>query len=80
MLTGEQIRAARAILRMEQRQLSESANVSLETVKRLEKLKGEVSAYAGTVTAIKTALEAAGVEFIDRDNGGPGVRLRGAGE
>ena len=79
MLTGEQIRAARAILRMEQKQLSEAANVSLETVKRLEKMKGEVSAYAGTVTAIKTALESTGVEFLDPDNGGPGVRLRGKG-
>ena len=79
-LTGEQIRAARAILRMDQKDLAKAAGVSLETVKRLEKMKGEVSAYDRTLDAIKGALEDAGVEFIPADNGGPGVRLREAGE
>lgn len=76
-LTGEQIRAARALLRIEQKDLAKAAKVSLETVKRLEKMKGAVSAYDRTVDAIRDALEKAGVEFLDADNGGPGVRLRG---
>lgn len=74
MLTSEQIRAARALLRWEQRQLAATAGVSVETVRRLEKAPGPVSAYTGTVEAIRKALETAGVEFTDDD--APGVRLR----
>ena len=80
MITGEQIRAGRALSRMEQKDLAEKSGVSLPTIKRLEKMKGEVSAYDRTLDAIKGALEGAGVEFIPADNGGPGVRLREAGE
>ncbi len=72
--------AARAILRMEQKELAESSAISLETIKRLEKMKGEVSAYKGTVEAIRAALKKAGVEFLDAGGGGPGVRLREPGE
>lgn len=78
-LTGEQIRAARAILRMDQKDLAKASKVSLETVKRLEKMRGGVSAYGRTLDAIKDALEGAGVEFISADNGGAGVRLKKAG-
>ena len=77
MLTSEQIRAARALLRWEQTQLAVAAGISVETVKRLEKTPGRVSAYLATVEAIKKALETAGVEFIDDD--APGVRLRRGG-
>ena len=45
-----------------------------ETVKRLEKTPGPVSAYTGTVDAIRKAFEAAGIEFQNGDE--PGVRLR----
>jgi transcriptional regulator with XRE-family HTH domain len=75
LLTSEQIRAARAMLRLEQRELAEAAGVSVETVKRLEKMTGEVSAYSTTLSALQKALEAAGVEFIAENGGGPGVRL-----
>ncbi len=74
MLTSEQIRAARALLRWDQRQLAQAADISVETVKRLEKTPGKVSAYTGTMEAITKALEAAGVEFTNDD--APGVRLR----
>ena len=74
MLTSEQIRAARALLRWDQRRLAERAGISVETIKRLEKTPGKVSAYTGTVEAIQKALEAAGVEFTNDD--APGVRLR----
>ncbi len=75
MLTAEQIRAARALLRWEQRRLAEAAGVSLETIKRLEGLTGPVSANTTTVSAIQAALEKAGVEIIPENGGGPGVRL-----
>jgi DNA-binding XRE family transcriptional regulator len=74
MFTSEQVRAARAMLRIEQRDLAEWSGVSLETIKRIERIPGEVSAYASTVDAIRTALEAAGIEFINGEK--PGVRLR----
>ena len=48
--------------------------MSVETLKRLEKTPGKVSAYTGTMDAITKALEAAGVEFTNDD--APGVRLR----
>ena len=74
MLTGEQIRAARALLRWDQKGLAETSGVSLPTIKRLEAIKGKVSAYTGTVDKIQRALETAGVEFENDD--APGVRLR----
>ena len=74
MLTSEQIRAARALLRWDQKRLAAAANISVETIKRLEKTPGWVSAYTGTVEAITKALEDAGVAFTNDDE--PGVRLR----
>jgi len=74
--TGEQLRAARALLRMEQRGLADASGVSLETIKRLEGIKGPISANAATVEKITKALETAGVLFIPENGEGPGVRLR----
>jgi predicted transcriptional regulator len=76
MLTSEQIRGARAMLRVEQSDLAARAGVSLETIKRIERKPGKVSAMAATLDAIRRALESAGVEFIPENGGGPGVRLR----
>lgn len=74
--TGEQLRAARALLRLDQKALGEAAGVSAETVKRLESLTGPVSASAATVDALVRALGAAGVVFLEADgSGGPGVRI-----
>ena len=75
-LTSEQIRAARALLRWEQRHLAEASGVSLPSVKRLELQPGPLAAREQTVAALKGALEAAGVEFIAENGGGAGVRLR----
>ena len=77
MLTSEQIRAARAMLRIEQRELADKSGVSLETVKRIERTPGPISAYTGTVDKLRRALEAAGIEFSEGDE--PGVRLKSAG-
>ncbi len=70
-----QSRMARAALGMGVRDLASAAKVSPDTVARLE--RGE-SLYPRTVEAIRAALESAGVEFIEENGGGPGVRLRKA--
>jgi hypothetical protein len=75
-ITSELIRAARALLRWEQRHLSEASSVSLPTIKRLETKPGVLAAHHSTVTALKRALETAGVEFTN--GASPGVRLRPA--
>ena len=76
MLTSEQVRAARMLTRWEQKDLADRSGVSLPTIKRLETTPGEIHAHARTIEAIRQAFEMAGVEFIDADNGGSGVRLR----
>jgi transcriptional regulator with XRE-family HTH domain len=64
---------ARAALQLGVRELADSAQVSPTTITRLE--RGE-SLYPRTVQAIRATLEAAGVEFIEENGSGPGVRLR----
>ena len=68
---------ARAALQLGVRDLAAVAEVSPTTITRLE--RGEVL-YVRTIEAIRTALETAGVEFIEQNGGGPGVRLRVAGD
>jgi transcriptional regulator with XRE-family HTH domain len=75
MLSVEQLRAARGLLGWSQSKLAERAGLSLPTVKRVEaNLGARVSDEART--KLRRALEAGGVEFIDENGGGPGVRLR----
>ena len=73
-LTSELIRAARALLRWDQKQLAQASSVSLATVKRLEAKPGIVSANAPTIFALVHSLETAGIEFTNGDR--PGVRSR----
>jgi len=68
-----QSRMARAALGWGIRELAGSAKVSIDTVARFE--RGE-ELKERTVDAIRHALVAAGIEFIDENGGGPGVRLR----
>jgi hypothetical protein len=75
-LTGSQIRAARALIRWSAEDLSRRSAVSLRTIRRAELAEGHTSMTAANDLAIRRALEAAGVEFIDDDGGGPGVRVR----
>jgi transcriptional regulator with XRE-family HTH domain len=71
----EQLRAARALLGWSQTQLAERSGLSLPTVKRVEAEHGpRVSKDARF--ALQKSLELGGVEFIDENGGGPGVRLR----
>jgi transcriptional regulator with XRE-family HTH domain len=76
LLTSEQLRAARAILRLDQKALSDTSKVSLATIKRLEANAGVLTANRPTIAALRLALEVAGIEFINENGGGPGVRLR----
>jgi transcriptional regulator with XRE-family HTH domain len=78
MLTSEQLRAARAMLKIEQRQLADAAGVSLETIKRIERGKGPVSVLSGTLDKLTRTLDAAGVILIEENGDGPGIRLRKA--
>lgn len=71
-----QVKAARALLAWSQEQLSNAADVSIPTIKRLEAHDGPLGGRNETGTKIRLALERAGVEFIDENGGGLGVRLR----
>jgi len=75
-LASAQIRAARALIRWSAAQLSEESAVSLRTIRRAELAEADTAITAANDLAIRRALEAAGVEFIEANGGGPGVRLR----
>ena len=74
MTSPEQCRAARALLDWSQDQLSKKASVGIVTVRQLE--AGSHEPRRATLDVIRRALVDAGVEFIDENGGGPGVRLR----
>ena len=76
MLTTRQIKAARALLGWSQADLAEASSVSEPTVARLESAEGELGGRELTTGKIRAAIEAAGIEFIDENGGGPGVRLK----
>lgn len=75
-MTGRQMRAARALLNWSAQELAGSCQVSLATIRRAESVDGVPSMTAVNATAIQRALEAAGVEFIPENGGGDGVRMR----
>ena len=71
-----QIKAARSLLGWSQEQLADAAGISIATIKRLEADGGALGGRTETAGGIRAALEKAGVEFIDSNGGGEGVRLR----
>jgi transcriptional regulator with XRE-family HTH domain len=73
-ITPEQCLGARAMLRMRREDLANVAQVAQATLTDFE--AGKRQPYPRTLAAIRAALEAAGVEFIQENGGGPGVRLR----
>src|SRR5437868_4872784 len=77
-LTSGQIRAARALLRWRAEDLARESSVGVATIRRAELAETETSMTAPNDSAVRRALETAGVEFIDENGGGPGVRLRKA--
>jgi hypothetical protein len=75
-LTSDQVRAARALVRWSAEDLSRRSSVSLRTIRRAELAEQVMTMTNANNLAIRRALEDAGVEFIDENGGGPGVRLR----
>ena len=82
MITAGQLRAARALLGLAQRRLSELAGLSVPTIQRMEASSGVIRGNVDSLTKLITALELAGVEFINAStvsyDGGRGVRLTSA--
>ena len=80
MITSAQIRAARAMLGMDQRMLAEKAGLSLPTIQRMEASDGQVRGVVDSLVKVVQALEAAGIELIGENaqssGGGRGVRFR----
>jgi transcriptional regulator with XRE-family HTH domain len=74
MINPSQCRAARGLLDWTQQELADAARIGVATV-RLFEGNGAESRHA-TLTVLRQAFESAGVEFIDENGGGPGVRLR----
>jgi len=80
MISSAQMRAARALLGIDQRRLAELAGVSLPTIQRMEASAGTVRGVVGTLMKVIDALDAAGVELIGNEQPsqgrGRGVRLK----
>jgi transcriptional regulator with XRE-family HTH domain len=74
MITAAQCRAARGLLDWTQQELADAARIGVATLRQFEGEGAETR--QATLAVLKWALESAGVEFIDENGGGPGVRLR----
>jgi hypothetical protein len=77
-LTSSQIRAARGLVKWSAADLARQSSVSLRTIRRAELAELHTTMTAPNDFAIRRAFESAGVEFIDENGGGAGVRLRKA--
>ena len=78
MITGIQIRAARAALRLSITELADLAGVGVQTIMRFENAAGIPPSRSSTLADVKKALEFAGIEFIGTHDDAPGIRLRRA--
>ncbi|MGS1017855.1 helix-turn-helix domain-containing protein [Allosphingosinicella humi] len=82
MITGQQMRAARALVGLDQRDLAARAGLSVPTIQRMEASEGTVRGVIDTLMKVVEALEAAGIELIGENSpstgSGRGVRLREA--
>ena len=82
MITANQLRAARALLDIDQRQMAELADLSVPTIQRMEASETMIRGNVDSLVKLITAIEAAGIELIDdgasSDGGGRGVRLKDA--
>jgi transcriptional regulator with XRE-family HTH domain len=80
MLTAAQLRAARALLGIDQRRLSELSNLSVPTIQRMEASSGVIRGNVESLMKVVSALDAAGIELIGEGAassvGGRGVRLK----
>lgn len=79
LITGNQLRAARALSGVEQKALADASGVSINTIRNMEARGAEeITSSAVTVRKVQQALESAGVEFLN--HGQPGVRLKKSGQ
>lgn len=78
MVTGAQIRAARAAVGLSAVELAERAGVALKTINRFEAADGVPPSRSSTLLDVRKALEAAGIEFIGTPEHNPGIRVRTA--
>ena len=80
MITAGQIRAARALLGMDQRALAAASGLSVPTIQRMEGSEGVVRGKVDSLMKLMDALDAAGIELINEgavsQGGGRGVRLK----
>jgi transcriptional regulator with XRE-family HTH domain len=77
--TGPQLRGARAMARLDRTELAEAAGVAINTVRRIEAMRGRITATTTTVDALRRALEARGVVFVEH-GGLPGVCMAPASQ
>ena len=75
MITSDQIRAARSLIRWSADDLANAAKVGIATIRRFETQDGVPAGQVRVLDAIKLTLEAAGIEFLGSPEDGPGVRL-----
>ena len=75
MLTGAQIRAARGLLNFSVAELCEATGLAINTVRRAESTNGPPRLTHANLRLLQSTLEEAGVQFIQADELGPGVRL-----
>ena len=75
MISGAQIRAARAALAWSAQELSDRSGVSLRTLLRFEQVDGVPPSRSSTLIDVQKALEAAGIEFIGTSEDRPGIRI-----
>lgn len=75
MITGLQIRAARAALNWSATRLSREAGVALRTIVRFEETNGVPPSRTNTLLRVETTLRAAGIAFVGEPDVGPGIRL-----
>jgi transcriptional regulator with XRE-family HTH domain len=76
MITSEQIRAARQLIRITADELAKASGVGVATIRRFELMTGVPSGNARLLDALQVALEKAGVEFIGSPDDRPGVRFK----
>jgi transcriptional regulator with XRE-family HTH domain len=74
MITGAQVRAARALLGWTAKELARKANIGISTVQRIENAAGPPNVQVANLASIQATLEAAGIEFTNGD--APGIRMR----
>jgi transcriptional regulator with XRE-family HTH domain len=75
MITGMQIRSARAALRWTTQELADKAGITARTIKRFEAVDAVPPSRSSTLADVKTVLESAGIEFIGSPTDRPGIRV-----